>query len=76
MTTNAELAQFGHHPDTTIDAEIEVGRLQGLLSEARAGLLRALDFNAASPEGLAIKRDVRSVLERLSRPDEEGDHAG
>lgn len=58
------LARFGHHPDPEIDAEIEIDRLIGLLSEAHAGLLRALDYRAATPEGLAIKHDVRDALKR------------
>jgi hypothetical protein len=56
--------KFGHHPDPTIDAEVEVDRLLGLLSEAHAGLVRALDYRAATPEGMAIKRDVRGALRR------------
>jgi hypothetical protein len=59
------LGKFGHHPDPTIDAEVECDRLTGLLAEAKIGLNRALDFNAASPAWLAIKRDIRSVLDRL-----------
>jgi hypothetical protein len=59
-----ELGQFGHHPDPLIDAEVEVGRLQGLLMEAHGGLLRALDYRAATPEGLSIKHDVRDALRR------------
>jgi hypothetical protein len=59
-----ELGQFGHHPDHLIDAEVEVGRLQGLLAEAHGGLLRALDYRAATPEGLSIKHDVRDALRR------------
>lgn len=58
------LAQFGHHPDPLIDAEVEVGRLGGLLAEAHGGLLRALDYRAATPEGVAIKHDVRDALLR------------
>jgi hypothetical protein len=58
------LGRFGHHPDPEIDAGIEIDRLIGLLSEAHAGLLRALDYRAATPEGLAIKRDVRDTLRR------------
>jgi hypothetical protein len=65
MTTSTEtLAGFGHHPDPVIDAEVECGRLAGLLAEAHAGLLRALDFRAATPEGLAVKADVRDALRR------------
>lgn len=59
-----KLAKFGHHPDEIIDAEVEVGRLEGLLAEAHGGLLRALDYRAATPEGLAIKHDVRDALRR------------
>jgi hypothetical protein len=59
-----ELGQFGHHSDPLIDAEVEVGRLQGLLMEAHGGLLRALDYRAATPEGLSIKYDVRDALRR------------
>jgi hypothetical protein len=59
-----KLGQFGHHPEPQIDACIEVERLQGLLSEAHGGLLRALDYRAATPEGLSIKYDVRDALRR------------
>lgn len=57
-----KLGQFGHHPDQTIDAEVEVERLRGLLEEARCGLKVALNFQAAPPHGLAIKNEVRRVL--------------
>jgi hypothetical protein len=60
-----ELAKFGHHPDPLIDAEVEIDRMQGMLCEAHGGLVRALDYRAATPEGLAIKRDVRSALVRI-----------
>jgi hypothetical protein len=56
--------RFGHHPDPLTDAEVEVDRLLGLLSEAHAGLVRALDYRAATPEGLTIKADVRDALRR------------
>lgn len=59
-----KLGKFGHHPDPMIDAEIECDRLTGMLAECQAGLLRALDFRTASPEGLAIKADVRDTLRR------------
>ena len=58
------LAAHGHHPDPLIDSQVECDRLEGLLKEAHAGLLRALDYRAATPEGLAIKRDVRDTLRR------------
>lgn len=58
------LGKFGHHPDALIDAQVEVDRLEGLLAEAHAGLLRALDFRAGTPYGNAIKADVRNTLER------------
>jgi hypothetical protein len=57
-------ARFGHHPDAGIDAEVECDRLAGLLAEAQAALVRALDFRAATPEGLAVKADVRDALRR------------
>lgn len=63
-TYPCDIAQFGHHPDPLTDAQVEVGRLQGLLAEAHGGLLRALDFRTASPNGLAIKHDVRDALRR------------
>lgn len=59
-----KLGKFGHHPDPMIDAEIELDRMDGLLAEAHGGLLRALDYRAATPEGLAIKYDVRDTLRR------------
>lgn len=64
QVAHEDCAQFGHHPDPLIDAEVEVGRLQGLLMEAHGGLLRALDYRAATPEGLSIKHDVRDALRR------------
>lgn len=56
--------KYGHHPDPQIDAEVEIGRLQGALCEAHGGLIRALDYRAATPEGLSIKYDVRDALKR------------
>lgn len=58
------MGKFGHHPDPVIDAEVECDRLTGALAEAHAGLIRALDYRAATPEGLAIKYDVRDALRR------------
>lgn len=52
------------HPDPVIAAECEIERLQGLLFEARCGLIRAMEFRAGTPLGQAIRRDVRSALER------------
>jgi len=62
MTTADELGKFGHHPDPGIDAEVEIERLSGALASAHAGLLRALDYRAATPEGLEIKKTVRWAL--------------
>jgi hypothetical protein len=59
------MSKYGHHPEPQIDYEVEIDRLTGLLAEAHAGLLRALDFRAATPEGLAIKHDVRDTLRRV-----------
>lgn len=58
------LGKFGHHPEQEIDSEVEIDRLKGLLAESHAGLVRALDYRAATPEGLSIKHDVRDTLER------------
>lgn len=35
-TAGETLGRFGHHPDHTIDAEVEIDRLEGLIAEARA----------------------------------------
>ena len=61
---NNTIRKFGHHPDSQIDAEIEIDRMNGLLCEAHGGLLRALDYKAATPEGISIKADVRDALYR------------
>lgn len=66
------LAKFGHHPDPLIDAEVEIERLVGLLVEAQGGLLRALDFRAATPEGVSIKHDIRDALVRTGFKGEMG----
>jgi len=59
-----KLGKFGHHPDPLIDAQVELDRTRGLLTEAHGGLIRALDYRAATPEGLSIKADVRDCLMR------------
>jgi hypothetical protein len=64
MTLAEQLGKYGHHPDAEIDADVEVERLTGLLYEAHAGLLRGLDYRAATPEGLSIKYDLRDALRR------------
>ena len=56
------LGKYGHHPDPQVDADVEIERLAGLLDEAHRGLVRALDYRAVTPEGLAIKNDVRYWL--------------
>jgi hypothetical protein len=43
--------RYGHHPDREIDLEVEIGRLEGLLAEAHAGLLRALDYRSSTTCG-------------------------
>ena len=53
------------HPDPLIAREVEMDYLQGLLSEARGALKRALDYKAATPDGLKIKKDIRSGLDRI-----------
>jgi len=72
---DGEMARFGHHPDPAIDAEVELDRLNGLLAEAHSGLLRALDYRAATPEGLAIKHDVRDALRRTGYVGNMGERA-
>lgn len=67
-----KLGKFGHHPDQEIDSEVEIERLQGLLAEAHAGLLRALDFRSATPHGLAVKDDIRNALRRTGYTKEFG----
>jgi hypothetical protein len=64
MSGTIKAAKFGHHPDPMIDAEVEIDRLTGLLFETHAGLVRALDYRAATPEGVAIKHDIRDTLRR------------
>jgi hypothetical protein len=64
MELAEKLGKYGHHPDAGIDADVEVERLTGLLTEAHGGLLRALDYRAVTPEGLSIKADVRHALDR------------
>ena len=59
-----QLGRFGHHPEPLIDAEVECDRLMGLLAEAHAGLLRALDLRTETPEGQAVRADVRDALRR------------
>jgi hypothetical protein len=41
-----------------------VPRLEARLTEAHGGLLRALDYRAATPNGLAIRDEVRAALRR------------
>ena len=52
------------HPDPLVAAECEIERLQGMLCEARGGLLRAAQLRVSTPQGLAIKNDIRSALVR------------
>lgn len=52
------------HPDPMIARDARIDELEGLLAEAHAGLRRALDYRAATPEGLSIKADVRDTLRR------------
>jgi hypothetical protein len=66
---NEPLGKYGHHPDDLIDAQVELDRLTGLLAEAHGGLLRALDYRAVTPEGLAIKADIRDALRRTGVTD-------
>lgn len=49
-------------PDEATAPEVVIDTLRGALATAIGGLRRALDFQAATPEGLAIKQDVRHAL--------------
>lgn len=65
------LAKYGHHPDPQIDADVEIERLRGVVVECHAAMKRALDYRAVTPEGLAIKNDIRYWLEVTGCPPEE-----
>lgn len=64
MTPDGRYDLTAIHPDREVALEVLVDSLEGLLVEAHGGLLRALDYRAATPEGLAIKADVRDALRR------------
>ena len=70
MQKTETLGKYEHHPDAAIDADVEIERLQGLLCEAHAALIRGLDYRAATPEGLSIKADIRDALQRTGCPSE------
>ncbi len=55
------------HPDPATAREVVIDKLLGALAEATGGLKRALDFNAGTPDGLAIKHDVRHALARAEK---------
>jgi len=57
--------KFGHHPDETIDAEVEVERLVGQLTEAQTTLLMVLDLEAVTAPLLNIKEQARYVLKGM-----------
>jgi hypothetical protein len=57
-----EVAQFGHHPDPTTDAEVEVQRLRGMLSEAHAAMDEVLTLSVATPNGQRVKNLIRYWL--------------
>lgn len=56
------------HPEREIALEIALAAAQAAMVDAKNGLLRALDYRAATPEGLAIKADVRAALEAIGYP--------
>jgi len=64
QTADGKIDFAAIHPDPEIAREVVIGTLEGMLAEAHAGLLRALDYRAATPQGLAIKGDVRDALSR------------
>lgn len=61
---NGNIDYAAIHPDPEIAREVVIETLIGQLSEAHGGMLRALDFRTATPEGLAIKGDMREALRR------------
>jgi hypothetical protein len=56
------------HPDPQIAREVAIEAYQGALTDAKIGLLRALDYRAVTPEGLAIKAAVQHALEAIQCP--------
>ena len=52
------------HPDPETARQVVIDTLLGQLAEAHGAMCRAQDFRTASPEGLAIKADVREALTR------------
>lgn len=52
--------QLASPVEQTLSAEVE--RLHAVLKIAQHGLRRALDYRAGTPEGLAIKADIRKTL--------------
>lgn len=64
LLSNGSIDYTAIHPDPEIAREVVIETLIGQLAEAHGGLCRALDFRTATPEGLAIKHDVRDALRR------------
>ncbi len=58
---------FGHHPDPTIDAEVEIERLTGQLTECHAVMAEVLTLNVATPNGQRVKGLVRYWLDQHAR---------
>lgn len=59
------------HPDPEIAREIVVQAMRGALTDAKNGLLRALDYRTVTPEGQAIRADVMRALENIQVPMQE-----
>jgi hypothetical protein len=62
-----EVAKYGHHPDPLIDAEVELDRLEGVLSECWVVIESALTLRVVSPRGTWFKNNVRRLLQDHGR---------
>jgi hypothetical protein len=57
------------HPDPLIAREVAIDCLLGVITEARAAIVRGLDYNAVTPNGVSIKNTLRNALARTSGED-------
>lgn len=63
------------HPDPETAMGVAVDILLGAYVETRTALLRALDYQAITPNGLSIKNTVRATLDRTSVDNLLAEHA-
>ena len=62
-----KLGKYGHQPDQGLDADVEVDRLRGALVEAQAGLSRASEYRAVTPNAMSIRKTVLWALDSTKR---------